>query len=128
MIRRPPRSTLFPYTTLFRSRRDQRGGSAQAAGGIGGGRHAGGPTVSRRICRDFGGSGIRQANARVEPKMILPARGAIALARVFIAQAGQFVAAAEDRKSTRLNSSHGYISYAVFCLKKKKHLHSPRLS
>src|SRR2546429_8265599 len=112
MIRRPPRSTLFPYTTLFRSRRDQRGGSAQAAGGIGGGRHAGGPTVSRRICRDFGGSGIRQANARVEPKMILPARGAIALARVFIAQAGQFVAAADAiaiagfRSSFDGNESH----------------------
>src|SRR5208282_6484451 len=65
MIRRPPRSTLFPYTTLFRSRRGR---------------------IGRR---DRSGAG---AHAR-------PGR---------------------DRKSTRLNSSHGSISYAVFCLKKKK--------
>src|SRR2546429_8433593 len=75
MIRRPPRSTLFPYTTLFRSRdrdhphRGQHGGPPDGA------------TRDRR--RDRG----RRP---------------------------------QDRKSTRLNSSHGYISYAVFCLKKKK--------
>jgi len=69
--------------------------SAQAAGRVGGGGHGGGPTVSRRVCRDFGGSWIRQADARVEPKVILSARGAVAFARVFIAQAGQFVAAAD---------------------------------
>src|SRR2546429_7227681 len=67
MIRRPPRSTLFPYTTLFRSR------APPAAG-----------------------SGLHDRG-----------RGETAGLR------------AEDRKSTRLNSSHGYISYAVFCLKKK---------
>src|SRR2546429_5038494 len=72
MIRRPPRSTLFPYTTLFRSPR-----RALHRNGSGG--------VHRRRCH----SGRPH---------------------------GQ-----EDRKSTRLNSSHGYISYAVFCLKKKKH-------
>src|SRR2546429_4280203 len=72
MIRRPPRSTLFPYTTLFRSR-SRRPPDAAAS--------------SRR--------------ARLRPT---PASG------------GETT----DRKSTRLNSSHGYISYAVFCLKKKK--------
>src|SRR6266478_1177628 len=70
MIRRPPRSTLFPYTTLFRSR--PRGGRTRAA---------------RR-------SGSRPPSCR-------------------------------DRKSTRLNSSHSQISYAVFCLKKKKRLRQP---
>src|SRR5205809_5551608 len=78
MIRRPPRSTLFPYTTLFRSR-DQ----------------------FRRLvtipCR------INQAQRRA---MAVRQRLAVHIH--------------EDRKSTRLNSSHGYISYAVFCLKKKK--------
>src|SRR2546422_4817208 len=67
MIRRPPRSTLFPYTTLFRSR--------QLAAG------------------DF----FQRAACLERPRC-----------------------SAGDRKSTRLNSSHGYISYAVFCLKKKK--------
>src|SRR6266550_6785567 len=76
MIRRPPRSTLFPYTTLFRS-------------------------LSRRAR----GSGTgRPAPARRTPRRTAPA---CARRR-------------RDRKSTRLNSSHGYISYAVFCLKKKK--------
>src|SRR2546429_6328075 len=74
MIRRPPRSTLFPYTTLFRSlRRAAAVGSAKGA-------------------RD---SGLAAVNCGDYPHI-------------------------EDRKSTRLNSSHGYISYAVFCLKKKK--------
>src|SRR2546422_7983996 len=68
MIRRPPRSTLFPYTTLFRSRR---------------------PVRARRLRADF------PEYDRVSGRW-------------------------RDRKSTRLNSSHGYISYAVFCLKKKK--------
>src|SRR2546422_3155981 len=79
MIRRPPRSTLFPYTTLFRSF------DARALGGH--------ETGSGRVF-----FAIRPARARG-------------------AQPG---VAARDRKSTRLNSSHGYISYAVFCLKKKK--------
>src|SRR5690625_7730059 len=76
MIRRPPRSTLFPYTTLFRS--------LHAAGAPGDGRRRG----------------------RVRPAVLL-------------ARAGGLVADGGDRKSTRLNSSHVAISYAVFCLKKK---------
>src|SRR2546427_5203267 len=81
MIRRPPRSTLFPYTTLFRSR---------------GRRHQPGPTA-----REGAAAGGRHP---------LPVPRAARLAR----RGGQ------DRKSTRLNSSHSQISYAVFCLKKKK--------
>src|SRR5260221_6335643 len=76
MIRRPPRSTLFPYTTLFRSH------------GPPNGRSGGGPGRSGRSVRS-------ERSERSE-------RSA-------------------DRKSTRLNSSHTVISYAVFCLKKKKH-------
>src|SRR5258707_2411233 len=76
MIRRPPRSTLFPYTTLFRSRRLE------------------------RILKD-------PPNWADYP----PADLVLVLVYVLIA----------DRKSTRLNSSHANISYAVFCLKKKKH-------
>src|SRR2546422_8330012 len=78
MIRRPPRSTLFPYTTLFRS--------PVAAGD---GRFLVQPLQC--ICWQGRGS-------------LLP----------------DFLRTRRDRKSTRLNSSHGYISYAVFCLKKKK--------
>src|SRR2546426_6125273 len=83
MIRRPPRSTLFPYTTLFRScvsRRRRRGNRHRRAGASG-----------------------RRRRARLR----LPARD-------------YFVEGSGDRKSTRLNSSHLVISYAVFCLKKKK--------
>src|SRR5438128_5197230 len=71
MIRRPPRSTLFPYTTLFRS-----------------------PGAHHALRSGSGDPGIRRSDLRP--------------------------AGAGDRKSTRLNSSHGSISYAVFCLKKKK--------
>src|SRR3712207_7333018 len=96
MIRRPPRSTLFPYTTLFRSaapaRRAVLGGGAGADGG---GRRA-------RV----------RAGGAAPPGLQRPRRaGAAALAR---RDDG-------DRKSTRLNSSHANISHAVFCLKKKKH-------
>src|SRR2546429_6746740 len=86
MIRRPPRSTLFPYTTLSRSVVDDgrpRVGNAQ-------------PQRARR-------QAAVAAAARVAERL-LACLGRLAL----------------DRKSTRLNSSHGYISYAVFCLKKKK--------
>src|SRR5258708_12073760 len=86
MIRRPPRSTLFPYTTLFRSGR--------------------GTVVRRQL-------GDGHANLR----LVLGGRGAPVRLRAGAKLAG----AGEDRKSTRLNSSHQIISYAVFCLKKKKH-------
>src|SRR2546427_9163662 len=82
MIRRPPRSTLFPYTTLFRSQD-------------------------------------------------LPIKPFTALGRLVTGAAirrdGRLVAVRTDRKSTRLNSSHSQISYAVFCLKKKKKQSPPRL-
>src|SRR5256884_4260693 len=82
MIRRPPRSTLFPYTTLFRSH----GLEAQ-------GRHV-----------------LLEQPVERRPHDGLPHARALA-----VGPHGE-----GDRKSTRLNSSHGYISYAVFCLKKKK--------
>src|SRR2546429_7406991 len=78
MIRRPPRSTLFPYTTLFRSHAHGEGRGGLPGGGI--------------------GSSLRNVDG----------------------QSGPHRSVHQDRKSTRLNSSHGYISYAVFCLKKKK--------
>src|SRR2546422_6671879 len=87
MIRRPPRSTLFPYTTLFRSRRAVRDHAGRALGDPPGG--------SRRPYRHAG-----FVCWRIIPGVL----GGTA---------------PQDRKSTRLNSSHGYISYAVFCLKKK---------
>src|SRR2546422_2363261 len=85
MIRRPPRSTLFPYTTLFRSFN---------------------PRWSRGASRRLLG---------VEP-IEIPGGHCPFLSRPDLLAAEQ---GREDRKSTRLNSSHGYISYAVFCLKKK---------
>src|SRR3712207_8146535 len=93
MIRRPPRSTLFPYTTLFRSGGPRRGHPGRQAARTGGRRP---PRLHRA------GRGRQQGGPH------LP-------------QASQ--AAKEDRKSTRLNSSHANISYAVFCLKKKKKQH-----
>src|SRR5256885_6134739 len=94
MIRRPPRSTLFPYTTLFRSR-----GSAAAP----------------RVMRDQ--ALPRQAVGGVQ----LDERALAALLGAHDERGGErsFVEL-QDRKSTRLNSSHLVISYAVFCLKKKK--------
>src|SRR3712207_7172433 len=88
MIRRPPRSTLFPYTTLFRS--------AQA---------------DRRSRR-------RPGTARGQVRR--QAQGAAAAAAEAEAADDLGLDAGLDRKSTRLNSSHANISYAVFCLKKKK--------
>src|SRR2546422_7099044 len=87
MIRRPPRSTLFPYTTLFRSHGRERGRALR--------RLPRGPGPVRPALPGAGGPG---AEGRVLRPRDRPG----------------------DRKSTRLNSSHGYISYAVFCLKKKK--------
>src|SRR2546429_6532973 len=82
MIRRPPRSTLFPYTTLFRSH-------------------------NRKFSAVVFGEG--DFHTRTEDRLQPPSL------------------AAGDRKSTRLNSSHGYISYAVFCLKKKNAERARRL-
>src|SRR2546428_10057087 len=89
MIRRPPRSTLFPYTTLFRS-----------------------PAIGRRV---------------VHRKVVAARRAATGDVDLAVDHAGP-----ADRKSTRLNSSHDQISYAVFCLKKKKSTppalrHRPRI-
>src|SRR3712207_7574993 len=89
MIRRPPRSTLFPYTTLSRSNEERR-------------RRAGATFCNAELSRDFDANDRRWACSR------LPST------------ANAKVALTLDRKSTRLNSSHANISYAVFCLKKKK--------
>src|SRR3712207_7793724 len=95
MIRRPPRSTLFPYTTLFRSKPEQiRFWSGKLEAGVLSGKEATG-AVHRLIALG--------ADARALPYLKRFARE----------RKG-------DRKSTRLNSSHANISYAVFCLKKKK--------
>src|SRR5687768_18049475 len=94
MLRRPPRSTLFPYTTLFRSLQRETGGRVGEEQAVGLERVA---ADSFLHPGDLGG-GLRQ------PRFELRA-----------------VRGGQDRKSTRLNSSHGYISYAVFCLKKKMH-------
>src|SRR3712207_7744305 len=88
MIRRPPRSTLFPYTTLFRS----------VSSGFQGIDQSERPSGLHDIYYDLGGN------------------GALSL----ICLTPEEFESAKDRKSTRLNSSHANISYAVFCLKKKK--------
>src|SRR3712207_7952292 len=88
MIRRPPRSTLFPYTTLFRSHAEADVGPAE---------HRLPEDVAGPVRTVHGVTGDEQGAER---------------------QPGD-----EDRKSTRLNSSHANISYAVFCLKKKKQPH-----
>src|SRR3712207_7507156 len=94
MIRRPPRSTLFPYTTLFRSLLDR---GALLGPGL----------------RDRGRQGGRALRVRTA---VAPPHLRRALREQPCVRAGA------DRKSTRLNSSHANISYAVFCLKKKKPL------
>src|SRR2546422_8046710 len=91
MIRRPPRSTLFPYTTLFRS-----------------------------LAGDLGGGAARLLDRHVE----VPALAAGLVERELLDPEVLLDHPNGDRKSTRLNSSHGYISYAVFCLK-KKHIQNP---
>src|SRR2546429_3964061 len=98
MIRRPPRSTLFPYTTLFRSddngRRNPRDDGDDPPLGFGVGAPGHDDAVAGAQAQALDGHAARERVLEGVP---------------------------EDRKSTRLNSSHGYISYAVFCLKKKKH-------
>src|SRR5687768_17810154 len=102
MIRRPPRSTLFPYTTLFRSDLDH-------VAGVGDPRLGGPDRIPGEVFRafDLRKRGVDLHAARVDAEL---ERLALVVERVD--------RDAEDRKSTRLNSSHGYISYAVFCLKK----------
>src|SRR2546430_7471155 len=92
MIRRPPRSTLFPYTTLFRSTHSPTDN-----------------TVIARVAR--GGAAEIDRAAKAATK---------AFRTGWSRSTGE-----EDRKSTRLNSSHSQISYAVFCLKKKNRMHHP---
>src|SRR3712207_8874596 len=102
MIRRPPRSTLFPYTTLFRSDRGRAAGETDGFVKLVG--------VRSRVT---GPLTMRLAGMTVVGPMAgeQVAAGALALqTRMLMAR---------DRKSTRLNSSHANISYAVFCLKKK---------
>src|SRR3712207_8301500 len=89
MIRRPPRSTLFPYTTLFRS--EDAGHDAD--------------TIEAMVYLESAGFPDARAG---------DTEAAVGLTQI-LAETGQ-----KDRKSTRLNSSHANISYAVFCLKKKK--------
>src|SRR3712207_8043588 len=96
MIRRPPRSTLFPYTTLFRS------DAAHATGG---------PSVKGAAALDWDDAAAR---TRFLGDLVADADRLLEQARV----------ARGDRKSTRLNSSHANISYAVFCLKKKTQEHN----
>src|SRR5947209_15475654 len=91
MLRQPPRSTLFPYTTLFRSRRDTSWSSVRA-------------TSIERPCP--------RPSFRERPSH----------------SHGPPRTSASDRKSTRLNSSHANISYAVFCLKKKKNSHKDHIT
>src|SRR3712207_7532431 len=96
MIRRPPRSTLFPYTTLFRSDRD----------------------VLVEVVDEHTGARRHSKAARRERVNLR-----VGLADADVAGDHQDVEQLfEDRKSTRLNSSHANISYAVFCLKKKKNI------
>src|SRR2546427_9381509 len=97
MIRRPPRSTLFPYTTLFRSRVK----TLVPSGGYSF-EHPREPGVPEAA------AGTRRGPVRDEERKRVRVQGVLELR-------------ARDRKSTRLNSSHSQISYAVFCLKKKKH-------
>src|SRR5258708_19282804 len=95
MIRRPPRSTLFPYTTLFRSAKIT---ATQADTGV-----------------------TREATSNSDGYYVIPS---LAPAKYVVTVRMSGFSDERDRKSTRLNSSHQIISYAVFCLKKKKKIHT----
>src|SRR3712207_8645136 len=101
MIRRPPRSTLFPYTTLFRS---------------------GQASVKRNLPRCF----EHIEAGHIDPKQVITHRIPLEEIhegyRIFASKLDNCIKPMVDRKSTRLNSSHANISYAVFCLKKQKYL------
>src|SRR2546429_3765334 len=103
MIRRPPRSTLFPYTTLFRSVRARRGELPPA-------RRSRFESLSDIRFPEKTRAALRSGDNRPSPPL---GNGNQATC-----QSGDDISI-RDRKSTRLNSGHGYISYAVFCLKKK---------
>src|SRR2546422_7833468 len=94
MIRRPPRSTLFPYTTLFRSNK----------------KGTGVPVTEQNLVAYLRGGRINPVAGETYNLNPVGTPATATLSREMM----------RDRKSTRLNSSHGYISYAVFCLKKKK--------
>src|SRR5256885_8638958 len=96
MIRRPPRSTLFPYTTLFRSERARDRGLPAGLVDL---------TADAHPCARAAGMRLEHPAGALAPQLGGDARRHV-----------------RDRKSTRLNSSHLVISYAVFCLKKKKHI------
>src|SRR3712207_8410503 len=113
MIRRPPRSTLFPYTTLFRSLYE--GFGLQAAEALA----CGTPVICSNVTslpEVVDGAGIL-----LDPHDVEGFAAAMQRLAADPAARAEFVARAPrlDRKSTRLNSSHANISYAVFCLKKK---------
>src|SRR2546429_3882152 len=97
MIRRPPRSTLFPYTTLFRSQKNKKENQKRGVHG-----------------KNGSGQNSRERKHRK--------KSGVAIADRAVKADEHHVDEKIDRKSTRLNSSHGYISYAVFCLKKKKQI------
>src|SRR3712207_8571547 len=100
MIRRPPRSTLFPYTTLFRSSEF----SETGAKGMGEGGTMGAPAcIATAVADAVAHLGIEVDSLPITPEQLVWA----------------------DRKSTRLNSSHANISYAVFCLKKNNNKTNP---
>src|SRR3712207_7066388 len=105
MIRRPPRSTLFPYTTLFRS-------------------------VRLRLGIAYDGTALhgwaRQPDQRTVQSDLEEALARVLRRPVALTVAGRTDAGVQDRKSTRLNSSHANISYAVFCLKKKQNRNRTR--
>src|SRR3712207_8954761 len=96
MIRRPPRSTLFPYTTLFRSSYEE-----------------------KETILNSGEAALFYSDGLVEAHDPEGEMFGFPRLRALIAKHGERRALGEDRKSTRLNSSHANISYAVFCLKKK---------
>src|SRR3712207_8135218 len=102
MIRRPPRSTLFPYTTLFRS-----------------------APLLEQVAHDDGvlGDGVEGLRVPAEAAQVRQRAGDVGRVDV-LGRRVERVDAPADRKSTRLNSSHANISYAVFCLKKKNSIKS----
>src|SRR2546427_10592531 len=116
MIRRPPRSTLFPYTTLFRSQSQPVGANGVVTFIVGAGTHV---VALYGVASNCTVSG---ENPRHVYLPIYADAGATTFSPSCVSQGGLFVSTntTGDRKSTRLNSSHSQISYAVFCLKKKK--------